>query len=201
MHGFFLACALFGGAVLVLQLVLGATGGHDGAHDAAHASSMPHAHAGGAPHAHGEGLSLFSVRSLTAAIAFFGAGGLATESLGGGNALALVVAVLLAFAAMLGVAWTMRAMTRLEDDGTIAIAGAIGTIGIVYLTIPGARSGSGKIHLTLQNRTVELQAVTPEAMLPTGTAVLVVDVVGPDTVVVVPNPVDLLVDSEASHVG
>jgi hypothetical protein len=99
---------------------------------------------------------------------------------------------------MIGVATAMRAMLKLEDDGTVHIEGAIGLSGDVYLSIPPARRGVGKVHVVLQNRLVELQAVTTHTdALPTGARVLVVDVVGPDTVDVVPDPVAL--PSEVSH--
>jgi hypothetical protein len=42
--------------------------------------------------------------------------------------------------------------------------------------------------LTLQDRIVEFQAVTPAEALPTGADVTVVDVVSPDTVEVVATP-------------
>ena len=66
---------------------------------------------------------------------------------------------------------------------------ATGSTGTVYLAIPGERKGAGKVLLTLQNRTVEYQAVTSRGALPTGAPILVVDVVGPDTVDVVPDPI------------
>ena len=75
---------------------------------------------------------------------------------------------------------------------------AVGTTGTVYLSIPGHRTGSGKVHITVQNRLVEVQAVTAEDALPTGSPILVVDVQGNDTVVVVRNPILL---NEVSNAG
>jgi hypothetical protein len=76
----------------------------------------------------------------------------------------------------------MRSLARLQSDGTVRIERAVGRAGTVYLRIPGGRSSAGKIHLMLQNRTVEYQAITTGTELPTGTPVKVVAVVGPDTV-------------------
>ena len=180
LQNFFLACALLGGAVLLLQLLFGLAGAHGVGHDASH-DAHDHEHAS-------EGLHLFSVRALSAGLASFGATGLGVYALGGGALLAIPLSVLVGSVAMVAVAMVLRAMLKLEDDGTVMLQGAVGLTGAVYLTIPGGRSGAGKVHLTLQNRTVEVQAVTPEASLPTGAPVLVVDVVGPDTVEVVPNP-------------
>jgi hypothetical protein len=182
MQNFFLACALLGGAIVVLQLIFGMVGSHDVPHETPH--DFAHAHA---EHP-SEGLHLFSVRAVTAGLALFGAAGMGAMAVGLPGLLALPIAAVVGFAGMFGVAWALRAMLRLESDGTVYIGGAVGASGVVYLTIPGERSGAGKVHLTLQNRTVEVPAVTPAASLPTGSAVLVVDVVDPDTVVVVPSP-------------
>ena len=182
MQNFFLACALLGGAIVLLQLIFGMAGAHDVPHE------TPHDMHGVHPEHASEGLHLFSVRAVTAGLATFGAAGLGAMALGLPGLLALPLSAVIGLAAMFGVAWALRAMLRLESDGTVSIGGALGASGVVYLTIPGERSGAGKVHLTLQNRTVELPAVTPAESLPTGAAVLVVDVVDPDTVVVVPSP-------------
>ena len=174
----FLFCAAAGGAVLLLQLVASLVGaGHD-AHDAAHAG-----------HGFEEGLNLFSVRALAAAVAAFGVVGLGVRALGLPLWAALAAAPVGAFGAAVLVALAMRSLLRLESDGTVRVAQAVGAPAVVYLRVPGANAGAGKVQLTLQNRTVELQAVTRQAaQLPTGTDVIIVDVVGPDTVEVVPTP-------------
>ena len=178
----FLFCAAAGGAVLVLQLVAALLGADHGAHDAGHGA----AHLG---HGAEEGLNLFSVRALAAAVAAFGLAGLAVLALALTLWVALGAAVVVAGGTALGVAAAMRSLLRLESDGTVRIGQAVGAPAVVYLRVPGGNAGAGKVHLTLQNRTVELQAVTRQAaLLPTGTDVIIVDVVGPDTVEVVPTP-------------
>ena len=62
---------------------------------------------------------------------------------------------------------------------------SLGQAGTVYVPIPGARAGTGKVMLNVQNRTMEYQAVTAQQELPTGTNVVVVGILGPDTVEVV----------------
>ena len=99
---------------------------------------------------------------------------------------------------MLGVAALIKAFGRLERDATLSLTSAVGTTGSVYLSIPGQRAGAGKVHVTVQNRLVECRAVTDEEDLPTGTPVLVVDVDGSDTIVVVRNPILL---NEVSNAG
>lgn len=183
MHLFFLTCALLGGAILVIQLLLGMLGiVHDGL-DSPGESHDGHIEAAA------EGLNLLSVRALSAGLGFFGVGGMAGLATGLGLLAALPLAIALGLGATIATAMITRAMLRLEDDGSVSIHGAVGSTGTVYLAIPGECQGAGKVLLTLQNRTVEYQAVTSERALPTGTSVLVVDVVGPDTVDVVPDPI------------
>lgn len=189
MTTFFVTCAALGGAVLLVQLLLGLLGIGD------HGTEHHDAHAG--KEGMSEGLNLLSVRALSAGVAFFGVGGLAGLSTGFGLFAAFPLALIAGSVAAIAVAAVMRAMLRLEDDGTVLIHGAVGISGIVYLTVPGERGGVGKIHVTLQNRLVELQAVTSQRTLPTGSRVLVVDVVGPDTVDVVPDPIMLEVPNAA----
>jgi hypothetical protein len=184
MTTFFVVCAALGGGVLVVQLLLSLLGVVDaGGH-----VDVADGHDGGGVHTASEGLDLMSVRALSAGVAFFGLGGLAGMATPFGLFAAIPLALIAGTAAMFGTAVAMRWMLGFDDDGTVSIHGAVGATGTVYLTIPGERKGSGKVMLTLQNRTVEYQAVTSDASLLTGAPIMVVDVVGPDTVHVVADP-------------
>jgi hypothetical protein len=177
MTTFFVVCAALGGGVLVVQLLLGLLGVIDAGGDHAGAHGVVH-----------EGLDLLSVRALSAGVAFFGLGGLVGLTTPLGWIAAIPLALIAGVAAMVGTAVAMRWLLKFEDDGTVSIHGAVGATGTVYLTIPGDRKGAGKVTLTLQNRTVEYQAVTSAGALPTGAPIMVVDIVGPDTVDVVADP-------------
>lgn len=177
MFAFFAACAALGAALLVVQIALTSFGAHVHA-DADH----------GLAHDVGHGLDLFSTRSLVAGLAFFGIAGAAATQAGWQPGVAVACAVAAGLAAMITVAWLMSRLLRLEEDGTVRAEGALGAPAIVYLAIPGARSGAGKVTLTLQGRTVEYEAVTAGDRLPTGAPVIVVDVVSPGTVEVAPTP-------------
>lgn len=170
-------CLLVGGGVVVMQLLATLVGLEGEAPD----------DVDGHPDI-SEGLHLFSVRALSAGVAFFGVGGLTARSVGlpmwVGVPLALVSGVL----AAVGVAVLMSGMRRLESDQTLQLSHSVGKLGEVYLSIPGQLGGEGKIVLTLQGRTVELSAVTREDAIPTGTRVLIIDTVNASTAVVVPEP-------------
>lgn len=182
MSHFFLLCAAFGGGVLLLQLVLGlfGLGDHDASHlDAGHDGSDHDAARGG--------LNLFSVRSCSAGLAFFGLTGFGTLREGWPVWLALPVSLVPALGAMALVAFLMRSLLRLESDGTLKLHNALGAQATVYIPIPGAESGPGRITFSLQSRTVELPAVTRGEALPTGTPVTVIDIRDGDLLEVVPS--------------
>ena len=194
MLSIFVFALALGGALILLQLALGLGGL---SHDSPDAGHLAHGgHGGHGSHEHGAGLNLLSVRTVAAGVAFFGGAGWAALAAGLPTPAAVVLAVVLGFAALVGAAYLMRSLLRLESDGTPVIDGAVGLPAKVYLAVPGGRAGVGKIHVTLQNRTVEYQAVSSQDDLPTGADVIVVDVLGPDTVEVVPTPT-LLGDVDA----
>lgn len=177
MTSLFLASALGGAVVLVLQIVLsllGLGGGHDvdGAFHIGEASFT-------------EGLELLSVRSIAAGAAAFGVIGLGMAGLPG--LLAVPLAIAGGVGAMVGTALLTRQILRLESDGSLMIGSAVGTSATVYVPIPAEQRGQGKIQLMIQGRTVELAAVTTgRDALPTGMPVIVVSVIDSETVEVIP---------------
>jgi len=130
---------------------------------------------------------IISFRTLVAAFAFSGLGGLLGQTFGWREPGPLMVALLLGYAAMYGSYKMMRMIARLNADGTQRIEQAVGLVGTVYVSIPPEDSGVGKIHLKLQNRTVEFEAVSREAeSLKPGANIVVTDVVGHHRVEVAP---------------
>jgi hypothetical protein len=177
-------CAVVGGTLLVCQLLLmliGLGGDHVDLH-ADHDLGGDHGGFGSL----GWFLGLLTFRSVIAGLAFFGLAGLSTAkwSIVG----SLIVSVGSGVVALVLVGLMMRALHCMNADGTVHIEGAVGKPGTVYLSIPGKGAGLGKVTLTLQERTVEYQAVTFQGDLPTGTKVVVTNVVGSDTVEVAAAP-------------
>jgi hypothetical protein len=200
----YLTCAIVGGTLLACQFLVGLLGfGHHdaGDHDMGgdhdfHGADHHDAHGGHGSHdgQHSWYISALTFRSVVAAVTFFGLAGLAaTVNFQLTPQVSLAVALGAGAGALFAVAYLMRQLHRLKSDGTVRIDRAIGQNGTVYLTIPGQKAGVGKVTLTLQNRTVEYQAVTSYESLPTGSKILVTAVLGPDTVEVVPagNPVPI----------
>lgn len=208
-------CAVIGATVLLCQFVMaliGLSGDHDfaqvdgdmdfhvhhaGAHGPAHAqeNSTDGAQNPGHPHSSTWFFGVISFRTVVAALAFFGLTGLAVQSGGASAPKTLFTAGFAGVAAMYAVHWLMLQMSRLNADGTISIHEAVGKTGTVYLKVQGEHQASGKVVLNLRHRTVEFDARTAGESLPTGTHVVVLGVLGPDTVEVgrVPS------GSEVSH--
>ena len=189
----FLACALAGGTVLVFQFVMAIIGlGGDGV---GMADDLPDDlpddigdigdagdFADADPHGATALVGIISFRTVVAAIAFFGLAGMAAQNVEPPIA-RMGIALGAGAAAMYGVFWLMRFMHGMSQEGTIRIERSVGRRGTVYIPIPGANEGSGKIQLKLQDRLVEYEAVTsnPER-LSTGAKVKVVKVISPRAV-------------------
>lgn len=182
METVYLGCAILGGTLLVCQFVmtlLGLGGDHDISHDAGHDHGHDHSH----EHSSSWFVGLLTFRTIVAALAFFGVGGKFGSEYGLQPLVTLGVAAVAGFAAMYLVGEMMKWLHKLKSEGNVRIERAIGATGTVYLTIPASKSGVGKVTLSMQNRTVELHAVTnQEHELPTGTKIVAVAVVGPGTV-------------------
>ena len=197
----FLICAAIGGTILVFQFVLTMIGLGGEAFDL----DLPDGDAdidldfdadvdvGGdtdlGHHGHVGSSWLFGVisfRTMVAALAFFGLAGLTAQKAGASALNTLLIAVGAGAAAMYGVYWMMRGLYSLRSEGTARIGRAVGRHATVYVTIPGSQSGSGKIQMNLQDRTMEYLAMTSGEKLPPGAKVEVVGVITPTTVEVQP---------------
>lgn len=132
-----------------------------------------------------EGLRILTVRGIIAFLVVFGWVGVAMDSAGLALWWTLPAATLGGFAMMVVMALLMRSVMKLRSDGNIDNRNAVGVSGKVYLTIPPARSGAGKVHILIQGSLVEREAVTDGAeAIPTGTEVVVVAISGQTDLVV-----------------
>lgn len=129
-----------------------------------------------------------SIKAVLAGVTIFGLTGL-TASRHMNEVQAMTVAMAAAAGTMYTVGWLIHGMHRLRSDGTVNIRECIGTVGSVYLTVPGGQTGPGKVTVEIQGRTMEFAAVTEGDPLPTGCQVEVCDVLSTDTVIVRPHTV------------
>ena len=131
------------------------------------------------------GLRLFTVRGFIAFFTVFGWGGLALLRANVPVLPSVLIAAVLGMGSMLVMAVIFKLCMRLQSDGTMRLENAIGQSGSVYLTIPPARQGRGKVEVMVQEQMRELEAVTDDKdPLPTGCEVVVTAISGRSTLVV-----------------
>lgn len=130
-------------------------------------------------------LEMLSLRTISAAAAFFGLAGWICLSSGLSGPVAIGVALASGYAALYSVYWAFKQLFKLETDGNEDIRNAIDKPARVYVPIPATQQGAGKVQLKMQNRIVEYQALTEEtAPLKTGDQVVITEVISGDTVLV-----------------
>ncbi len=164
----YFGCAVAGGAVLSIQMLLLFLGGDvaDGEVDFDGDS---------------DGLSFFSIRTIAAFLTFFGLIGMYGQQQGWADARTAGSAFGAGFGMMLVVAWLFSLQSKLHQDGNLHPKDAVGLGATVYLRIPGENAGKGKVTVGLQGRTHEFAAVTMGAELPTGTDVTLVRMINETT--------------------
>lgn len=131
------------------------------------------------------GLRLFTMQGIIAFLAVFSWSALLIEKSGVHMAASVLLGVVLGFIAMLLMALAMRAMLKLQYDGTSDIRNALGSVGTVYLTIPPERDHTGKVTIMLQGSLREIDALTDDKEpIPTGAQVQVSGVSGKNILLV-----------------
>lgn len=130
-------------------------------------------------------LKIFTIRGIIAFLVVFGWVGFALDSAGVVFGVSLLIAIVCGFAMMVFLAVLMKTVMKLRSDGNIDNRNALGVSGKVYLTIPAARTGEGKVNVLVQGAYVEREAVTDEAEpIPTGSEIVVIGLSGQTTLVV-----------------
>ncbi len=124
-------------------------------------------------------MQLFTLQGIMTFLCVFGWTGVICTSLGLHVAIAIIIALVLGFLAMLGVAKVLQLTRKLTQDGSLDVRRLLGEKGRVYIPIPANESGEGKVTIAAGERFIELSAVTDEQdTIPTGTQVRIIDVRG-----------------------
>ena len=100
--------------------------------------------------------------------------------------LLILVSALIGAALVVAVMYLFKWLSSMQQSGNINVQKqAAGCEGKVYLTIPAARSGAGKVQITIAGSVREYDALTEsEEALKTGTPIRVVDALDTNTVLV-----------------
>jgi hypothetical protein len=172
----YLVCAVAGGTVLVLRLLLMLFGlDHGDAGDFDTSVDLDHDALGDAGHGDGSMFTFLSIQSISGFFTMFGLVGLGLLQIKATNMWSLVGAL----AAGLFTAWCtgmiFLGLRRLQSEGTLVIGNAVGQTGSVYLTIP--ETGTGSVNVTVQGSLRTLDAVSQGGnRIPTGSIVKVVGI-------------------------
>jgi membrane protein implicated in regulation of membrane protease activity len=176
LHDVDLICAVVGGTLLVVQTILLAVGGAgdaDGDPDV-----VDHADGPGDSSHDASFVKWLSLKTVVAFLTFFGLAGLAAHEAGTSPTATLLIALVAGLASVFFVGFLMAGLGRLQSKGNLDMQNAVGATAKVYLRVPAARSGAGKVTLEVQGRFVEAEAVTAGPELPIGAQVRVVGVSG-----------------------
>lgn len=130
-------------------------------------------------------MRLFTIRGIVAFFAISGWVGVWLIDAGLNEALVFTLAFLAGLAALWGIAKLFQLSMQLQSSGNVKTRNALGMTGEVYIPIPPHRSGQGKITLTIQSRFREFDAISDaSSKLPTGTIIMVTDIVNGHILVV-----------------
>lgn len=139
------------------------------------------------PETMGDGLTLFSVRGIVTMLSVMGWCAVALVDSGMSDVLSVIISVVLGFLALVGMAYLMRAVYRLQASGNMDVGNAVGKVAQVYIPIAADAEKTGKVTMTLHGKYCEFDALTTASeTLKTGSYVRVVAVDGAGVLVVEP---------------
>lgn len=168
---FFGTTAAIGGVLFIVRLILFMLGAGD--HDPGGADIGEH----------DSGFEFISLQGVAGFFMMFGLVGLALLSGGQSAGIALGGAIVSGLVTLWLVGMIFRSMRRMQSDGTLRIANAIGQEGTVYLNIPG--DGTGQVQVAVQGGLKIFSAVSANHQrITTGTNIRVINIVSGNVLVV-----------------
>ena len=134
---------------------------------------------------HGSGMGLLTFRNFVNFFLGFGWSAILLRDSISSTPLLMVVSIIVGILLVFLVMMLFRWLGKMQQTGNINVFKvASGCEGKVYLAIPAAREGAGKVQITIENSVREYDAVTDGPALPTGTSIRVVEAVGSETLLV-----------------
>ena len=132
------------------------------------------------------GSNLYTFRNFVNFLLGFGWSAILLQDSIPSTGLLILVSVIIGVALVAAVMYLFKWLSGMQQSGNINLQkSAAGCEGKVYLTIPAARSGMGKVQITIAGAVREYDAITEsEQALKTGSSIRVVDVVDANTLLV-----------------
>jgi len=175
----YVICALFGGGVLIIQLILSLIGGADADVDIDVDMDLD------IDHSSDFSFQWLSVQSLSGFFMMFGLIGMTVlHESSQGSFISLICATIAGFVTGWGVYKVFSAMKKMETSGNIDMKNAIGQKGRVYLTVKG--DAVGRVEVVVQEKLTVYDAVSEaKEEIETGAQVKVVRLINDKTLSVV----------------
>ena len=132
------------------------------------------------------GANLYTFRNFVNFILGFGWSAILLQESIASKTLLIIVSTLIGVALVAAVMYLFKWLAGMQQSGNINLQkSASGCEGKVYLTIPAARSGVGKVQITISGAVREYDAITEsEEPLRTGSPIRVVDTLDANTLLV-----------------
>lgn len=122
---------------------------------------------------------LFSFRNLINFLLGYGWTGVVLYDDFDNRTILYITAILIGLLFVFAFLFMFKQMMKLSHDGTFHTADAVGMSADVYLRIPAARNGRGKIHVSVNGSVHELDAVTDDTEdIPTGGCAIIEEALG-----------------------
>lgn len=133
----------------------------------------------------GSGMNLLTFRNFVNFFMGFGWTAVLFAGKIDSTALLMILSIAVGVALVFAVMYLFKWLSSMQQTGTINVyKTAVGCNGRVYLTIPAARKGEGKVQITINDSVREYDALTDGDELPTGANIKVLEAIDAHTLLV-----------------
>ena len=131
------------------------------------------------------GSNLYTFRNFVNFCLGFGWSAILLRNSISSTAVLIIVSVLVGAGLVALVMYMFKWLSSMQQNGNINVfKSAVGSQGKVYLTIPEARTGEGKVQISIQGAVREYNAQTDGDAIKTGTPIKVTEVINESTLLV-----------------
>jgi hypothetical protein len=128
---------------------------------------------------------LFSMRNLVNFFLGFGWGGICFYNTFESKIWVSILALITGVVFVVLFFFVIKQLLKLGKDNTLRIQDTLGKAADVYLAIPEAKSGKGKIQISVKGAFHEIDAMTEGERIPTGGKAQVISIIDNQTVLVI----------------
>ena len=126
----------------------------------------------------GGAIQLFTIRNMVNFLLGVGWGGVCFWNIIPNRVLLAVIAVLCGCLLVAAFLFMFHKLMKLESNGAFDIREAVGQVADVYIRIPAARGGQGKVQVSFGGSIQELPVMTDGEAVPSGVKVRITGIIG-----------------------